>query len=726
MNRLFALTVKRWLMAILTAVPLLVASTAWADAPDAGWSRQVLRLSSTFCANYGVSGIVTRPGDTGGDYGTPAAGDRFTFVATGNGTGTWRIVDDPSGVRTLTPGGVFPGSLTYTVPAGGMVTGVGFFVDTYAGNGDTITGSCTDSLIPALYVLSVAKSGTGAGTVRSSPAGINCGATCSASFAGGTQVTLSATPASGSTFAGWSGACSGTGSCSVVMEAAKSVGASFNLVPFTVSTTGVSAGVISAPVATVTNQITFNAADVGKPGSVFVTAWVPVGGLGALGISVADNSQVSVTSSAFNPGLAAGQPLHLRQGALAERDAGEFVLVQLTASGWRLVESGQLIPYASGVLGESLASQTILTNTSTAALAGAQFCVGYGSSASQMITTGTVQLIASVADPSAASAASGSCLVNQMVVNLEEPVAGGSVSGIGNVRGWAVSLRPIQRMELYIDGSLAFTVPYGGSRSDVGAAYASYPGATNSGFSMAYNFGLLAAGGHSFMTRAVDSAGNVTDASATVTVVRFPSSYIADAAQVSLVGASASIVDAHTLRLDNVLVQGISYTLSLRWSTAAQGFALSAISALAGTSTPLAGLGARAAGDLLVNLEEPLDGGTASGVGNVRGWALGLAPIQRMELYIDGSLAFTVPYGGSRSDVGAAYASYPGATNSGFSMAYNFGLLSAGSHSFLTRAVDSLGNVKDASASFTVVRFPSSYIADPAQVSLGGASATHS
>jgi uncharacterized protein (DUF2141 family) len=78
------------------------------------------------------------------------------------------------------------------------------------------------------FTLTVSKNGTGSGTVTSNPAGINCGSTCSANFAQGSTVTLSATPASGSSFAGWSGACSGTGSCTVTMDAAKSVTATFN------------------------------------------------------------------------------------------------------------------------------------------------------------------------------------------------------------------------------------------------------------------------------------------------------------------------------------------------------------------------------------------------------------------------------------------------------------------------------------------------------------------
>lgn len=78
------------------------------------------------------------------------------------------------------------------------------------------------------FTLTIATAGTGSGTVTSSPTGINCGATCSASFASGTSVTLTATPATSSTFTGWSGGgCSGTGSCVVTMDAAKTVTATF-------------------------------------------------------------------------------------------------------------------------------------------------------------------------------------------------------------------------------------------------------------------------------------------------------------------------------------------------------------------------------------------------------------------------------------------------------------------------------------------------------------------
>jgi hypothetical protein len=51
-------------------------------------------------------------------------------------------------------------------------------------------------------------------------------------FNSGTAVTLTATPAAGATFTGWSGACTGTGTCAVTMNAAASVTANFGLQPF--------------------------------------------------------------------------------------------------------------------------------------------------------------------------------------------------------------------------------------------------------------------------------------------------------------------------------------------------------------------------------------------------------------------------------------------------------------------------------------------------------------
>jgi len=69
------------------------------------------------------------------------------------------------------------------------------------------------TFVPAMHALTVTKAGSGAGTVTCN------GTTCAPSYSEGTKVTLQATPASGSTFSGWSGeGCSGIGSCVVTIE----------------------------------------------------------------------------------------------------------------------------------------------------------------------------------------------------------------------------------------------------------------------------------------------------------------------------------------------------------------------------------------------------------------------------------------------------------------------------------------------------------------------------
>src|SRR5579863_2256767 len=75
----------------------------------------------------------------------------------------------------------------------------------------------------ATATLTVSLAGSGKGSVSSTPAGINCPGSCSASFSAGTQVTLIETPAQGSTSAGLSeGDCNGNGdSCTVTLQSDK-------------------------------------------------------------------------------------------------------------------------------------------------------------------------------------------------------------------------------------------------------------------------------------------------------------------------------------------------------------------------------------------------------------------------------------------------------------------------------------------------------------------------
>ena len=69
----------------------------------------------------------------------------------------------------------------------------------------TNSSANTVSVIGGDRTLTIARKGTGIGTVTSTPPGIDCGTTCQAGYPVGTSVTLSAIPDSGSYFSGWSG-----------------------------------------------------------------------------------------------------------------------------------------------------------------------------------------------------------------------------------------------------------------------------------------------------------------------------------------------------------------------------------------------------------------------------------------------------------------------------------------------------------------------------------------
>lgn len=115
-------------------------------------------------------------------------------------------------------------------------------------------------VLPATYSLTVTK--LGKGRVASNLAGINCGSDCTEAYAGGTAITLTATPNDGSIFTGWSGGdCPKTGTCTLSMTAAKNVTATFKLASSDFIVTGISLtpvspihnGVFSARV-TIKNQ----------------------------------------------------------------------------------------------------------------------------------------------------------------------------------------------------------------------------------------------------------------------------------------------------------------------------------------------------------------------------------------------------------------------------------------------------------------------------------------
>ncbi len=175
---------------------------------NTGFFRLLLPLG-TYNLRAGTISTGFTGGSSVGPYSENAAGLSFqaplynggvamTDVTLGNGTPT---------AFNITPG--CAATLTFRINGAG-----------------TVGGNCAPAGSFALNVVK-APTGTGSGTVTSAPGGINCGATCSAFYASGTMVTLTATPTGGSSFAGWSGACSGTGDCTVAMNSTTNVTATF-------------------------------------------------------------------------------------------------------------------------------------------------------------------------------------------------------------------------------------------------------------------------------------------------------------------------------------------------------------------------------------------------------------------------------------------------------------------------------------------------------------------
>lgn len=127
---------------------------------------------------------------------------------------------------TLPAGGRCTIEVTFSPTAAGQRSGQLTIADNTPDSPRSIalTGTATAGAGPTL---TVTRAGSGSGTVTSDPVGIVCGPDCSEAFAAGQPVTLAAAPEPGSTFVGWSGACTGTGACQVTLNGPTTVTATF-------------------------------------------------------------------------------------------------------------------------------------------------------------------------------------------------------------------------------------------------------------------------------------------------------------------------------------------------------------------------------------------------------------------------------------------------------------------------------------------------------------------
>ncbi|MGB7292767.1 MAG: InlB B-repeat-containing protein [Thermodesulfobacteriota bacterium] len=180
---------------------------------------------------------------------------QFTLSINKTGTGSGAVTSSPAGINcgpdcTEDYNSGTAVNLTATPSPGSIFVG-------WSGNPDCSNmvtmdtdKNCTATFDIETFTLTVNKTGTGNGTLTSSPAGIDCGSDCTEDYVGGTNVTITATPDPGSTFDGGSGDCDVNGM--VTMDAAKSCTATFStsaqLFTLSVSKSGTGTGnVTSSP-----------------------------------------------------------------------------------------------------------------------------------------------------------------------------------------------------------------------------------------------------------------------------------------------------------------------------------------------------------------------------------------------------------------------------------------------------------------------------------------------
>jgi hypothetical protein len=181
----------------------------------------------------------------------------FELMVEKAGDGSGNITSDPPGIDCGgTCNGMFSHGTEVTLTA---IADPGSTFDGWSGACTNLSGSCVVMMTEAKdataifskvdYQLTVNKAGDGSGNITSDPPGIDCGGTCNGMFSHGTEVTLTAIADPGSTFDGWSGACTNTsGPCVVTMTDAKEVSASFSKKSYvlTVDKKGNGVGVVSS------------------------------------------------------------------------------------------------------------------------------------------------------------------------------------------------------------------------------------------------------------------------------------------------------------------------------------------------------------------------------------------------------------------------------------------------------------------------------------------------
>jgi uncharacterized protein YkwD len=160
---------------------------------------------------------------------------------------------------------------------------------------------------------------------------------------------------------------------------------------------------------------------------------------------------------------------------------------------------------------------------------------------------------------------------------IGEPIADSTRSGIGQISGWAVGDNEIIAVEALIDGVSVGLVPYGGTRQDVAAAFPNIPDSEHSGWSMKWNYSLLAEGEHLLTVVVTDIEGDQQSSDITFNTTGFKSEFIVDPESVRTTGATITTPEHGRIVITGAEVEGESVDIELHWDTASQQFLIDKI-----------------------------------------------------------------------------------------------------------------------------------------------------
>ena len=165
----------------------------------------------------------------------------------------------------------------------------------------------------------------------------------------------------------------------------------------------------------------------------------------------------------------------------------------------------------------------------------------------------------------------------------ESPESGATVAGIQLIRGWAfsdVADDPVAVVELHIDGALTADIPCCTARADVAGIHPTFPQALDSGWGLAWNWGVLSAGSHTVQVW-YETTGGTRLASTLRTVEVLKPGGFEFLDQFDLSAATAGLAEGAVM-LEQVRVRDAAsqaeavITARFGWDPAAQGLALAA------------------------------------------------------------------------------------------------------------------------------------------------------